>query len=106
MRSVHSSPLGPIEKTRTERSLMQNTFPLNRTGLLTLGLSALLLAGCGQSEQPQGSAYKSTSADKAEDKHAATEKPGAQKARTSTAGRGNSSSAPRRSRQPASRPTI
>ena len=77
MRSVHSSPLGPIEKKRTERSLMTNTFLLNRAGLLALALSGLIVAGCGRSEQPQASAYKSASADKAEDKHAATEKPGA-----------------------------
>lgn len=79
-RSARSSPLYPIEKPRIERSFMKNAFPLRRAGLLALGLSALILAGCGQSEQPQASAYKSAAADKSEDKRAAgTEKPGEHK---------------------------
>lgn len=55
---------------------MKNIFLLHRTELLALALSVAILTGCGWSEQPQASAYKNTSADKAESERAATEKPG------------------------------
>ncbi|WP_265942193.1 efflux RND transporter periplasmic adaptor subunit [Dechloromonas sp. A34] len=56
---------------------MKRTFP--RVGLLALGLSALILGGCGKSEAPQASAYKSTVADKAEEERSSKDAPGGQK---------------------------
>ncbi|MBI4291853.1 MAG: efflux RND transporter periplasmic adaptor subunit [Betaproteobacteria bacterium] len=56
---------------------MKNTFPLNRAGLLALGLSILILAGCGKGESPEISAHQRALAGKSEDQHAATGKPGA-----------------------------
>lgn len=37
---------------------MKNTYPSRRAGLLALGVAALILAGCGKSEQQQTSSYQ------------------------------------------------
>ncbi|HNB06204.1 MAG TPA: efflux RND transporter periplasmic adaptor subunit [Thauera aminoaromatica] len=37
---------------------MKNTYPSRRAELLALGVAALILAGCGKSEQPQTSSYQ------------------------------------------------
>lgn len=72
--SDHSTCLHPLEQPSSERSFMTNAFHLHRAGLFALGLSALILAGCGKSEPPQATAYKSA-AGKAEDKHGAKDAP-------------------------------
>lgn len=71
------SPLARnIEEHRTERSLMKNTLSFRHATLLAL-VAALILAGCGQDEQPRASPYTGTAAGKAEDQHAASEGSGA-----------------------------
>lgn len=74
--SRRTSPRHPIEKPRSERSPMKNALPLRRGILLALGLSTLILSGCGKSDQPQASAYKND-ASKSEEAHAAKDAPGA-----------------------------
>jgi len=50
---------------------MNYAFPLRRAGLFALGLSALLLAGCGKNEAPQTTAHQSTPSGKTEERPAA-----------------------------------
>ena len=51
-------PCARNNKPDSERSFMKNTYPSRRAELLALGVAALILAGCGKSEQPQTSSYQ------------------------------------------------
>lgn len=70
------SALHRIEQPRCERAFMKNTSALRGGVLLAFGLSALLLAGCGKSDQPQASPDKSA-ANTTEAEHAGKDMPGA-----------------------------
>ena len=59
------------------RSSMKDLCSLSRAVLLALGFSALILVGCGKTESPATTAKPDPAANKAEDKHATSEKPDA-----------------------------
>jgi cobalt-zinc-cadmium efflux system membrane fusion protein len=60
---------------------MKNLCSPSRAGLLALGFSALILVGCGKTDSPATTAKPEPAANKAEDKHATSDKPDAHEAK-------------------------